>query len=53
MVVMEDENETEYIGIKIPAPMLHQIKEHVDKGTHFSMSEFIRDCIRRRLEDLQ
>jgi len=33
--------------------MLTQIKKHVSKDTHFTMSEFIRDCIRRRLEDLQ
>lgn len=39
-------------GLSVPSKLDDALEEAVEKGTAKTKSEFIRDCVRRKLEQL-
>jgi len=49
------EKKTEYVGVALPADLARRIDDLEDKGIggYASRMEFVKDAVRRRLEDLE
>lgn len=42
--------ETVFVGVKMPKTLRELIEQHLLKDTHQSLSEFIRDAIRQKIQ---
>jgi len=45
-------NETEYTTVSLPKKTVEKIGKVLEKGNYQNIPDFVRDAIRRRLEEL-
>jgi len=45
------ERDQNFVGVKMPSKLHKKMMEHINENTHFSKSEYIRDLIRRDLDE--